>query len=521
LAIDFKVRGFKQVFLPIDTWKGACSNGRPTSFLPFSVSNFSEVIMAFLPAFFQHRFFALIVVIVLLETCALAGQTNQPLPFIDQPLVPASAAPGGPGFNLVVNGSNFMSNSVVTWNGSRRNTHFMSHSRLSARIDSADIAVANTAVIAVVNPAPGGGTSNRIFFPVRAAASTVQMQPHPLSEGTTDVAVGDFNHDGKLDLAVVSGYTNVSGVEIFLGEGGRKFRDPVSYPTSDNPTSVAVGDLNGDGNLDLVLANGVLGGFSILLGNSDGTFQTAVDYTIESLPLGGVALGDFNRDGKLDVAASTNQNGLFVLLGNGDGSVGEPIRILPRCCNSDSSPLVGDFNGDGILDIEANNNHGSVASAVVLIGTGDGTFQQLVTSPSKIDAATALAADFNGDGILDFTTDAFDGFNDLVVLLGTGGGAFSSGALYFVGGGSFGLGVGDFNGDGKLDLVCANNAGNGNSTHSLSVLLGNGDGTFRPALSFPASSFVRGLAVGDFTGDGKLGVAVASSDGVVIFLQSD
>jgi hypothetical protein len=380
--------------------------------------------------------------------------------------VPASAAPGGPGLNLAVNGSNFVSNSVVTWNGSPRNTHFVSRTRLVARIDSSDIAEANTAIIAVFNPAPGGGTSNRVFFPVRAPASSVQMRSNQLSVGTTDVAVGDFNHDGKLDLAVVSGFTHLPGVEIFLGKGGGEFQNPVSYATRGDPTSIALGDLNGDGNLDLVLANGVLGGFSILLGNSDGTFQPAVNYTIEALPLGSVALGDFNRDGHLDVAASTNENGLFLFLGNGDGTLGKQVRIFRQCCNSYSGPLVGDFNGDGILDIETNNNRGANASAVVLLGSGDGTFTQVVVSPSKFDAATALAADFNGDGRLDFVTDALLGFNDLVVLLGVGGGVLSSGSLYFVGGGSFGLGVGDFNGDGKLDLVCANNAGNGNSTHS-------------------------------------------------------
>ncbi len=208
---------------------------------------------------------------------ASAGTTN-PVPFINQPLVPDVVTPGGMGFTLTVNGTGFVMGSVVNWNGRARGTMFVSSSKLTATILASDTATPRTASVTVLSPGPGGGTSNVAFFEVTVSTSAIGFIPSSFDAGTSAfaVATGDFNGDGKLDVVVANASSN--NVSVLLGNGDGTFQAPVDYPTGSQPSSVAVGDFNGDGKLDLAVANQNCpsfpcgaGSVSILLGNGDGT----------------------------------------------------------------------------------------------------------------------------------------------------------------------------------------------------------------------------------------------------------
>jgi hypothetical protein len=319
------------------------------------------------------------------------------------------------------------------------------------------------------------------------------------------VAVGDFNGDGIPDLAVAnSNIPNPGTVSVLLGKGDGTFLPTLTFPVGNNPLSVAVGDFNGDGHQDLAVANYYSNNVSVLLGQGDGTFQSAVNYAAGYIP-NSVAVGDFNGDGFADLAVASN-SGVSVLPGQGDGTF-LPAQsfyagIYP------SSVAVADFNGDGKPDLAVANYgfYGQGSSVSVLLGKGDGTFQPPVYYPAGGESASVAVGDFKGDGKQDLAVANSYPSNTVSVLLGKGDGTFQTAPSFPAGSSPRSVAVGDFNGDGIQDLAVANNTYSG----TVSVLLGQGDGTFLPAQSFPAGSSPRSVAVGDFNGDGKLDLAVAN-----------
>src|SRR5262249_10619834 len=252
----------------------------------------------------------LITIATLMISGLLSAQTN-PVPQVNQPLVPAAALPGSPGFTLTINGTGFGPESVVNWNGSPRPTQFVKETQLSASIPDSDLASSKTVLVTVVNPTPGGGTSNNATFEVTTPIPTILPVYSALPGGpdSRSVTMGDFNRDGFLDLAVANencspGPCGAGTVSVLLSNGDGTFQPHKDFSTDTGPMSVLPVDLNNACNLDFVTLddphNAFPGHVSVLLGNGDGTFQNHVEYGVDRSPPAFVT-ADLNKDGKPDL----------------------------------------------------------------------------------------------------------------------------------------------------------------------------------------------------------------------------
>jgi VCBS repeat protein/FG-GAP repeat protein len=335
--------------------------------------------------------------------------------------------------------------------------------------------------------------------------------------GSCSVAIGDFNGDGVPDL-VVANSAGPYELWLLLGNGDGTFQAARTFTSGgESPVSLAVGDFNGDGIQDLAVANMYADSVSVLLGNRDGIFRGPVSFGAGDSPRS-VAVGDFDGDGIQDLAVANSgrdfpfltPGSVSVLLGNGDGTF--QAAQNHRLNRFPWSVAVGDFNRDGKLDV-AVVTFNSDSVGVVLLGNGDGTFQAEryfgTGIPGNFPASVAVG-DFNGDGLADLAVAGpgappayYDG--SVSVLLGNGDGTFQGVRHYDAGAGPFSVAVGDFNGDGLADLAVANEV-----SDNVSVLLGQGDGTFQAARSFGAGLRPAFVVVGDLNGDGLPDLAVAN-----------
>jgi hypothetical protein len=335
------------------------------------------------------------------------------------------------------------------------------------------------------------GTGNSTLFVTPAVNFGVGDEP-------ISVAVGDFNNDTILDLAVANQVSD--NVSILLGNGnGTLFVTPaVNFGAGDGPFSVAVGDFNNDTILDLAVANFFSDNVSILLGNGNGTlFVTpAVNFGAGDGPFS-VAVGDFNNDTILDLAvANQNSDNVSILLGNGNGTFVDTPAVNFGAGDEPISVAVGDFNNDTILDLAvANQNSDNVS---ILLGNGNGTFVDTPAVNFGVgdEPISVAVGDFNNDTILDLAV-ANQVSDNVSILLGNGNGTlFVTPAVNFgAGDGPFSVAVGDFNNDTILDLAVANFG-----SDNVSILLGTGNSTLfvTPAVNFGAGDGPSSVAVGDF-----------------------
>jgi large repetitive protein len=336
---------------------------------------------------------------------------------------------------------------------------------------------------------------------------------YPVGDGPASVAVADFNGDGRADL--VTANSGDDTVSVLLGNGDGTFQSARTFSVGNYPDSVAVGDFNGDGRMDIVTANKNSDTVSVLLGNGDGTFEPAETYATGGGYATSVAVGDFNGDGRSDIVVANYQAGtVSVLMSNANGTF-KAAQTFAVNSSFVYSVAVGDFNGDGRMDIAtANLNH----SVSILLGNGDGTFQSPHTFAAGAAASSIAVGDFNGDGKLDIAvanaaTTSEIIYSSVNILLGNGDGTFEAPQSFKVLGKSDSIAVADFNGDGALDVVKTNV-----TYRSISVLAGNGDGTLQGEQIFNTEgSSVTSVAVGDFTGDGRMDIVTTddSSPGAV------
>jgi hypothetical protein len=341
---------------------------------------------------------------------------------------------------------------------------------------------------------------------LECAACSAPLVNYGVGSLPIGMAKGDFNSDGSPDLAV--GNAGTDDVSILLGNADGTFQAAVNYAAGDNVHYIAAHDLDADGSLDLAVANYDSADVSILLGNGDGTFQTAVNYNVgfgAQFP----AVGDFNIDGRLDLAVSSFANSdVSILLGNGDGTFQTAVPYA--VANAPVGVTVGEFNNDGNPDLAVANYHQQTDGSIsILLGNGDGTFQTAVDYPvgGEISTIAVATGDFNADGNSDLASANWIS-GTVSILLGNGDGTFQSAVNYEVCMNPSYISLDDFDADGNVDLAVTNFG-----SDTVSFLLGNGDGTLHPAVNYTVGDAPFSIVVGDFDADGNPDLVTANFNG--------
>ena len=322
--------------------------------------------------------------------------------------------------------------------------------------------------------------------------------------------LGDFNNDGKLDLAATNG--NANTVSVLLGNGDGTFQPQTAYDALNAPIAIVSGDFNRDGNLDLAVGDNGVATISVYLGNGDGTFLPQQTYTVGNSPLS-IAAADFDGDGLLDLAVmGRNDHNVTVLLGQGDGT----FQVERNVCEDlpalrlTSGRSIRSGHCDGRLQWGRNHGPGRDRCAERRggrsAGNGRWNFPASGAYGVRFNPIGLAIADFNKDGIPDLAVANLES-NLVSVLLGVGDGTFQPQVTYATGRSRRESRSADFNGDGNMDLVVSNGGSN-----TVSVLLGNGDGTFKTQLVFPTGARPFGMAVGDLNGDGLPDVVAPNSN---------
>ncbi len=311
-----------------------------------------------------------------------------------------------------------------------------------------------------------------------------------LGVAPSDTAMGDVNGDGFLDI-VISDFTGYS-ISFQLGNGDGTFRAGMSVSSSQNGGGISLSDLNGDGNLDIISSAG--NGYEIHLGNGDGSFRSGTTYNLGN-PVGEFSLADFNGDGNIDIVSGFGGTSLVVSLGTGTGSfqtfatltVGPGVNRLS----------IGDINGDGAVDILASS--GASENMFLFTGNGNGNFGTLPT----LNGTGGILGDVNNDGYLDI-------LSDTGIRLGNGNGTFGT-ETGFPDSGTTIPYLYDLNGDGNLDIISGNNG--------ATIRLGNGNGTFGAEYVYGMGAIPLAPLIGDFNGDGVLDLGSADSDSGTFYIR--
>jgi len=434
------------------------------------------------------------------------ASANTPVPAILQ-MKPLSVVPGSKAFTLNLTGTGFNAGSIVSLNGTPLTTKFLNKRTLNATVLASSIATTQTASVTVSNPAPGGGISKPALLPITApftptpTASTVNAGANP-----TLLATGDFNGDGKLDVAVAN--TSTHSIQIMLGNGDGTFLTGASFSigtgTTSQPSSMVVADFNDDGKADLAVGVSPDSIVQIFLGDGTGNFTLVNTLSSVVNPVS-LAVADFDQDGFTDLAVANGQeNTVSVFLGRGNGSFWGTSTPQAPGLSGPVQIVVSDFNNDGVSDlmiVNAKNN-----TITTLPGRGIGAFGNPAAALTLPSTPSAIAVgDFNGDNKMDVAV-VSQGSDNVTIYLGNGNNTFQAGVPYATGTGPVSIAVADVNGDGILDIVTANSAAG-----TVSVLLGSGGGAFAAHHDFATSAGPQSVVIGNFNNNGKLDFATADA----------
>ncbi|CAF4099052.1 unnamed protein product, partial [Adineta steineri] len=359
------------------------------------------------------------------------------------------------------------------------------------------------------------GFSYIVFTSAKACESGENSTP-------TSVAIGDFNNDGHLDL--VSTLLGSSEVCVFFGYGNGTFSSMMIYsqiPAS-SPWSVAVGDFNNDNQQDLTIANWGIDSIGVLLGYGNGSFSTPILYStgLGTRPIS-IAIGDFNNDNQQDITVANAGGGsIGLFFGYGNGSFENVILLSTGNASHPSSVTIADMNNDNQLDIIVANE--GIDAIGIFFGYGNGSFtkQLLVSCGDHSSPWYAIAGDFNQDGRLDLATANY-ATSSIGVFYGYGNGSFGNLTTYSTGINSnpVSLKIGDFNNDNQLDIIAVDE-----TSTNVGIFYGYSDGTFA-SISITAvgdGSTAYGVAIGDFNADNRLDFVIsdASKNDIQVFLAS-
>ncbi len=345
------------------------------------------------------------------------------------------------------------------------------------------------------------------------------LAPHTLTNGHGNMADGvvaaDFNHDGLPDIAAT--YLEDNAVRVLAGAGGGNFEAASVYPVGKQPYSVTTGDLNNDGYSDLVTANAGDDTISVLMnnGNGSGTFAAANNLQVGRIPYQ-VAIGDLNGDGIPDLAVTDYGDNTVTILYGPFNTGFQIAQLLPTCANP-YGVVIGDFRHTGQNDIAVTCYH--TAQMEVFLNNGmlpfqpppqQTTFQSPEIFSTDSNPTSLVVGDFNRDGNLDIVTGNSTA-NNISFFAGQGNGSFAAGVTSPSLNFPDSIAAGDINGDGILDIVAV--APNYNS---VAIALGKGDGTFgtfqqRQAGVFPSGQQPWAVALADFNRDGKLDIVTANT----------